>query len=171
MKPTADPITELYKGQQGYQRNMGIASNYQKLAGISSGAGAMSELFGGIADYSVLRFRAGQAEAQGRQAGIVAGEQSNLLMDKMIKDISNSFASYSARGITLEGTPTSMAGTSMKEAGEDIKTLTESAKIQEEAAEFEADQLKSQATLRLYGGILQAISGGAQSYGMLKGGF
>jgi hypothetical protein len=154
-----------------YVKNMGIAENYQKYAALSSGAAAMGELFGGMADYSVLRFRAGQRELQGRQAGLIAGQQSNLIMQKVMGDIQNSFATYAARGVTAEGTPMARAEVSLKEAGEDIKTLTETAKIQKEAAEFEASQLRRQANLQLFGGILQAVSGGARTYGMLKGGF
>lgn len=154
-----------------YEKSMGIASKYQQYAGVMSGASAMSQLFGDIADYSVLRFEASQAQLQGRQAGLIAGEQSNLLMKKIMGDVQNSFATYAARGITSEGTPMSIAETSLKGAGEDIKTLTESARIQEEAREFEAKQLRSQANLRLFGGILQTISGGARTYGMFKGGF
>jgi len=157
--------------QPQYEKSMGIASKYQKYAGLMSGAGAMSQLFGDISDFSVLRFEETQKRLQGRQAGLIAGQQSNRLMQKVMGDIQNSFATYAARGITAEGTPTAMAETSLKEAGEDIKTMQESAKMQEQAAEFEASQLRSQANLRLFGGILQAISGGARTYGMLKGGF
>ena len=157
--------------QPQYEQSMGIASKYQQSAGIISGASAMSQLFGDIADFSILRFEESQKRLQGKQAGLIAGQQSNLLMQKVMGDIQNSFATYAARGITPEGTPTSMAETSLKEAGEDIKTMKESAKIQEQAAEFEASQLHRQANLRLFGGILNAISGGARTYGMLKGAF
>lgn len=157
--------------QPEYVKNMGIARKYEKYAGFASGAATMADLFGGIADYSVLRFEAMQRQLQGRQAGLIAGQQANLLREKVMGDIQNSFATYAARGVTAEGTPMARAEVSLKEAGEDIKTLTETARIQQEAAEFEANQLRKQAGLQLFGGILRAISGGARTYGMFKGGF
>lgn len=157
--------------QPEYVRSMGIAEKYQKYAGAFSGVAAMGELFGTIADYSVLRFEAMQRQLQGRQSVLIAGQQTNLLMEKLMSNIQNSFATYAARGLTTEGTPMARAEVSLKEAGEDIKTLTETARIQQEAAEFEASQLRRRAGLQLFGGILQAISGGARTYGMLKGGF
>lgn len=157
--------------QPEYIKSMGIASQYQKYAGAFSGMAAMGELFGTITDYSVLRFEAMQRQLQGRQAGLIAGQQANLLREKVMADIQNSFATYAARGITPEGTPMARAEVSLKEAGEDIKTLTETARIEQEAKEFEASQLRRQAGLQLFGGMLQAISGGVRTYGMLKGGF
>lgn len=157
--------------QPEYVKNMGIASQYQKYAGAFSGMAAMGELFGGLADYSVLRFEAQQRQLQGRQAGLIAGQQSNLIMQKVMGDIQNSFATYAARGITAEGTPMTRAEVSLREAGEDIKTLKETARIQQEAAEFEASQLRRQAGLQLFGTILQSITGGVRTYGMLKGAF
>jgi len=157
--------------QPEYVKSMGIAKRYQQYAGFASGAATMGELFGTIADYSVLRFEGIQRQLQGRQAGLIAGQQANLLREKVMSDIQNSFATYAARGITPEGTPMARAEVSLKEAGEDIKTLTETARTQQEAAEFEASQLRKQAGLQLFGGILQALSGGVRTYGMLKGEF
>jgi len=151
------------------KNTLGIAGNYQKFAGVLSGASALSTVFSGLADYSAFDFRKRMSELEGEQSVIVAGQQTNRLREKIFQDISNSFATYTRRGITTEGTPMSIAETSLKEAGEDIKTIKETAETEKRFKEFEAEQYSLMSKLSLFSGITGGIERGFTTYGMLTG--
>ena len=70
-----------------HEKNLGIARNYERYAGMQMGLSAVSTLAASITDFSALNFQAMQLELQGKQQGIIAGEQSEMLRKKIMGDI------------------------------------------------------------------------------------
>ena len=164
-------IEEVYGG--GRAREGGLlqdAKTQRMLSGAGLGISALAELGSAYSGYMQNSAQADYLRLQADQAGLQAQQRANMLREQLYGQISNSFASYAARGVDIgNGTPVRMAEMTMKEGGADIQQLQRNAQAQAQAYRAQADMIKSGSTLEMFGGMFNALAKGFLSYGTMFG--
>ncbi len=161
---------DLLETSSEFELSMGISKGYGAYSALMQGAAAYSTYQAAMSDYSALNFQALQEDIQAKQVGIQATERGNLLRQKVMTDIANAAASYSARGISISGgTPTTQAEASLVEAGEDVKTIERTARLQKITSKAQARLLRTRAKLQRRIGTISAARKGLTALSTISG--
>jgi len=130
----------------GTETGTGEFAAAESSASMSKGISAtakINKLFEDIITFNDLRFKRKVAGLQVKSIQQTAQEEVGLLRDKLLADISNSTAAFSARGIsTSGGTPQALIEESARALGEDAKVIRRERKQQAITKMFEGKLAK-----------------------------
>ena len=123
------------------------------LGDVLTGASAVSSIMGGIQTYHQMKASARQSELQAGQEKLKATQQSNLIREKMLKEVASANAMFGARGILSAGSPEQVIRESANQANQDISMAQANGRLAYLQHKAQANEYKQGAAYSLLNGV------------------